>query len=69
MSELTLKWSNIFKPTPKNVSKWLLGGKGILLAVAGTNFVMGNDKASFYVLLTGACLDFFGMMIGGGQDA
>lgn len=65
MSELSLGWSNVFKPTPKNVAKWLFGLKGVILVVAGTNFVMGNDHASFYVLLSGALLDFFGMMIGG----
>ena len=65
MSELSVSWSNVFKPTPKNVSKWLIGLKGAILTVAATNFVMGNDKASFYVLLSGAMLDFFGMMIGG----
>lgn len=57
-------WKYYLQPTPKNVSKWMLVVKGTLATVATTEFVSGNQKVAFYILLVAGFLSelsaFFG---------
>jgi hypothetical protein len=41
--------ANYFKPTPKNVQKWLLATKTILATIGTAEFFSGNSKIAFYI--------------------
>jgi hypothetical protein len=56
--------ANYFKPTPKNVQKWLLATKTILATIGTAEFFSGNSKIAFYIMLGGAILNELANLFG-----
>jgi len=54
---ITFKWSNYFKPTPKNLMFLTEGLKGIIVGVAGSSFYNDHKTAAFYMLIGILVLD------------
>lgn len=55
--ETKAKLSNYFKPTPKNIQKWLLAIKAIIGTIAVSEFASGSPHVAFYLMLAGAILE------------
>ena len=55
-------WKFYFEPTPKNVSRWLLALKSVVIGVGASAYVMQSHKAAFWILLAGGILNEFGLM-------
>lgn len=64
MSHMKYGWKYYLAPTPRNVAKWMLIVEGVLATVAASEFITGNEKAAFYILLATGLLNklanFFG---------
>lgn len=64
MDELKFKWSNYFKPTPKNLRYFTSSIKSIVLGLAGGSYLAGNSDLSLAIGFVGLVLDellkFFG---------
>ncbi len=63
MAKTSVAWKNFFQPTPKNVLYFVEGVKGIIVTVSVTEYVSGDSKSAFYLMLTGAFLDFVAKFI------
>lgn len=59
-------WDYYFEPSPKNVGRWILGIKGILVTASTSAFVGHSPELGFYLLLGTLVLGEFANMIGAG---
>lgn len=50
-------WKRYLSATPANVARLLLGVKTILVTLATAEFMSGNSKLSFYILLATGILN------------
>ncbi len=57
MEQTTFKWSNYFKATPANLQYLTVALKTILVTIAASAYVSGNEKIAFWTLISGAVLD------------
>lgn len=57
-NNISFKWSNYLKPTPANLMFLVDGIKGIIGVVAISTYAQGNEKIGFWLLVSGAVLDF-----------
>lgn len=53
----SFSWSNYFKPTPKNLEKFMILIKVILAGIAGTALLNQHPYLSSYILLSAGILD------------
>ena len=61
-------FNQYFKPTPKNVRKWLLAGKSLIATIGTAEYFNGNTKSAFWILFIGAALNEFANLIGESDD-
>lgn len=47
-----------YKPTPKNVKKWLLAFKGLIGTLSGVTLINDYPKVAAGILIAGALIDF-----------
>ena len=57
-------FSQYFKPTPKNVRKWLLAGKSLIGTIATAEYFNGSPSRAFWIMLAGAALNEFANLLG-----
>lgn len=50
-------WEAYLSPTPKNVKKWLLAVKAVLLLAAGSGKLAEHSDFAFWILILGAGID------------
>lgn len=55
--KVTFKWSNYFKPTPRNILYLVETLKGIVVGISVSSYINEHEKLAFYMLLSGAVLD------------
>ena len=56
-NQVSYSLKNYFKPTPKNIQKWLLALKSIMATVGGAAYFSENQKAAFWILIAGAAIN------------
>ena len=66
INQISIK--NYFKPTPKNIQKWLLALKSIMATVGGAAYFSENQKAAFWILVAGAAINELANLFANGTE-
>jgi len=66
--KISYAWGNVFKPTPKNVQKWLLAAKGFITTIGVSAYIASHETAAFWMLFSGGVLDFLSQFIASSEE-
>ena len=64
MTKTKFGFGQYFKPTPKNVRKWVLALKSLVGTIATADFFNGNPTRAFWIMFAGAVLNELANLIG-----